>query len=135
MKLAQVRVARLDEQLHGQVIESRLSRSGAEQELRIRRLEVHLAPAKPLSSSRRHKVNQRESVVPRRIATQSQPPQLDPYSRHPVGGFPRDENALLRKPLTKLARRKLSDLPPSEEKPGNHDDHGDHNQAEQNPQT
>ena len=34
-----------------------------------------------------------------------------------------------------LARKNLSDLPPGEEKPGNHDDQGDHNQAEQNPQT
>ncbi len=61
--------------------------------------------------------------------------QPDPRSRHPVGGFPADENAVLCQSLTELARKKLSDLPPGEEKPGNHDDQGDHNQAEQNPQT
>jgi hypothetical protein len=32
-------------------------------------------------------------------------------------------------------RRKLSDLPPSEEKPGNHDCQGEHTKAEQYPQT
>ena len=69
------------------------------------------------------------------ITIHSQPMQPDPSSRHPVGGFPADENAILCKPLTELARKKLSDLPPGEEKPGNHDDQGDHNQAEQNPQT
>ena len=61
--------------------------------------------------------------------------QPDSPSRHPVGGFPADENAVLCKPLTEFARKELSDLPPGEEKPGNHDDHGKHNQAEQNPQT
>jgi hypothetical protein len=61
--------------------------------------------------------------------------QPDPPSRHPVGGFPVDENAVLCKPLTELVRKKLTDLLPGEEKPGNHNDQGDHNQAEQNPQT
>src|SRR6476469_3156538 len=61
--------------------------------------------------------------------------QPDPRSRHPVGGFPVDENTILCEPLTEFDRKKLSDLPPGEEKPGNHDDQGDHNQAEQNPQT
>ena len=105
------------------MFQSRLARSAAEQDLRIRRLEVHLVPAKKrrLGSSRRHEAKQCESVVPRRITIHSQPMQPDPSSRHPVGGFPGDENAILCKPLTELARRKLSDLPPGEEKPGNHD--------------
>ena len=137
MTLPQVRLPRLDEQEHVHVLQSRLARSAAEQDLRIRRLEVHLVPAKKrrLGSSRRHEAKQCESVVPRRITIHSQPMQPDPSSRHPVGGFPSDENAILCKPLTELARKKLSDLPPGEEKPGNHDDQGDHNQAEQNPQT
>jgi hypothetical protein len=61
--------------------------------------------------------------------------QPDPRSGHPVGGFPANENAVLCKPLTELPRKKFSDLPPGEEKPGNHDDQRDRNQAERNPQT
>jgi hypothetical protein len=60
--------------------------------------------------------------------------QPDTPSRHPVGGFPIDENTILCKPLTEFDRKKFSDLLPGEEKPGNRDDQGDHNQAEQNPQ-
>jgi hypothetical protein len=56
--------------------------------------------------------------------------QPDPPSRHPVGGFPVDENTILCKPLTEFDRKKLSDPLSGEKKPGNHDDQGDHNQAE-----
>src|SRR6476620_1882869 len=61
--------------------------------------------------------------------------QPDPSSRHPVGGFPIDEDTILCKPFTEFDRKKLSDLLPGEEKPDNRDDQGDPNQAEQNPQT
>src|SRR4029077_1381580 len=137
MTLRQVRLPRLDEQEHVQVLQSRLARSAAEQDLSIRRLEVHLVPAKKrrLGSPRRHEVKQCESVVPRRITIHSQPMQPDPPSRHPVGGFPVDENTILCKPITELDRKKLSDLLTRDEKPDNRDDQVDYNQAEQNPQT
>src|SRR5580765_2012920 len=99
MTLRQVRLPRLDEQEQVQVLQSRLARSAAEQDLRIRRLEVHLVPAKKLlvpakkrrlGSSRRHEAKQCESVVLGGIAKYSQLMQPDPLSRHPVGGFPVD---------------------------------------------
>jgi hypothetical protein len=60
--------------------------------------------------------------------------QPDPHSRHPVGGFPADENAILCQPLTEFAPKKFSKLPPSEKIPSNRDSQGDHNEAEQSPQ-
>ena len=132
--LRQVRLPRLDEQEHVQVLQSRLAvrrRAGTA----IRRLEVHLVQRRnDGSGSRRHEAKQCESVVPRWITIDSQPMQPDPFSRHRVGGFPVDENTILCKPLTDFDP-KNSPHCCQRRKTRNDDDQGDHNQAEQNPQT